>query len=82
MKIYIIPALIFFCSNALAMDHKPSPQNLTLERLQIICHSSGYPLSETIIDTHRQTVLRNKKCTLARLLLPCRRQSRSLQAKL
>ncbi len=79
MKIYIIFAAIFFCTHALGMEHTNELQNHSLDgqTLKIIHEASGYNTDKAIweIDayfTYRKTYFIRRKCTLRRLLSPCR----------
>lgn len=79
MKLYIISAALFFCSNLSAM--KPENDKNSLD-MGLICKASGYSartcilkqqtlLAENILNAQIRTQTRNRPCTLKRLLSPC-----------
>lgn len=72
MKIYIISAAIVFCSNTFAMDNsKNDKDSLTHSNLTLIAKSSGCNI-DLLISECNKVRTRNKKCTLKKLLSPCR----------
>jgi hypothetical protein len=90
MKIYIISAALFFCTNMLAMDNTKQLKNSSLDQttLRTICKASGYSKNTAALGwetylTHNRARALNKKCTLKRLLSPCLYlQTKPLRAKL
>ena len=63
MKRYLISAALILCSNALAMKHTPTKPTNTTANIHDL-----EPTIQAMIGAHSQALMRNRKCTLARLL--------------